>query len=1066
MSKFYVISGDHGAISNSYDLTDKVKLSKLFITRTEKDATSERKFNTREAPSFTVYENKDQFITAYSVMTYEQKTLHEVILDIPQKLKFDIDAKRYSDNPTDPVFNESVDEFNTMMENIISHIQSIFHLNYDIELPRKNVIMCDSSDASKFSRHIIINGYFVSGHRQAEHFALDVINGLPEDYSKFIDRSVYNVKQNFRITGSHKSGSNRIKTIMNYTHGNTTYTYDIKDTFITHTIDCTKLKNIEHIVDSDELYVKEIELEGSDMIEISKLVRDAGLDKYYQYVNRDGAVLKYNRIRPSACEICQHEHTSNGMFIRVYKTGSHAEVFQYCYRWNSQNPKNKRRLSLGTFVTEYADDRHIASPDMKSLTMLERALNEPYVENKLLVGQLNNVNKYDEPSLKSFELVKTLFVHAGMKMGKTRALKKFISAYFKDEGVATHKIIFLSFRQTFGNNIKSSFPEFTLYSEAKGELCTYRKLIIQIESLYRVDITQSYEYPDLLILDESESILEQLGSGLSKNFSKSYATFEWLLKYSKHVIAMDANLTDRTYNTINAIRGVDDALYHRNYHMNAINDQYYLTSTYGKWVACLRVAIGGDERVAVVVSSLKEAKAIYHMLTQVFPKKKMQLYSSESSNSQKKKDFSDVNNTWDQLDVLIYTPTVSAGVSFEKKHFDKIFAYFTDNSCNAETCVQMLGRVRDVGTKTYFVCLKMTGNNLAEEPSRILKDLTASRDKLFEGVNTENLQVEYTMNGTRSYHKSTYLTVWLENTRVIRVSRNNFARRFIYLIRSVGATASIFDDESFTEHSGIIYKDENGNIDPQVLEMLSDREAAGNEIEFIESRKLVEAPDLSNDDYEALDLRKKSQEELPDLELVAYEKAKLRRLYSYYEPIDEVFITLYKSKAVQDKFINLRVITGDRSVAELIEEYRLIESNYSQTSLRGDLSQQHSELASTFMAPRHKYLHECVMMFGFDNVLDAKYVPDIIIKDAISKKMKEIPNFIYTICSEFMIKSPSGTKLSTRGNIMVDTFINVVKQLLGLMYGIKIKTMGDMIRLEQNSDFAPRGKVVVGKPSL
>ena len=35
------------------------------------------------------------------------------------------------------------------------------------------------------------------------------------------------------------------------------------------------------------------------------------------------------------------------------------------------------------------------------------------------------------------------------------------------------------------------------------------------------------------------------------------------------------------------------------------------------------------------------------------------------------------------VDVLIYSPTITAGVSIETEHYDEIFCLFTDKSCNA-----------------------------------------------------------------------------------------------------------------------------------------------------------------------------------------------------------------------------------------------------------------------------------------------------------------------------------------------------------------------------------------------
>jgi hypothetical protein len=46
------------------------------------------------------------------------------------------------------------------------------------------------------------------------------------------------------------------------------------------------------------------------------------------------------------------------------------------------------------------------------------------------------------------------------------------------------------------------------------------------------------------------------------------------------------------------------------------------------------------------------------------------------------KDLVDPNNRM-ICDVLIYSPTITAGVSIEVDHYDELFGFFTDRSCNA-----------------------------------------------------------------------------------------------------------------------------------------------------------------------------------------------------------------------------------------------------------------------------------------------------------------------------------------------------------------------------------------------
>ena len=52
------------------------------------------------------------------------------------------------------------------------------------------------------------------------------------------------------------------------------------------------------------------------------------------------------------------------------------------------------------------------------------------------------------------------------------------------------------------------------------------------------------------------------------------------------------------------------------------------------------------------------------------------LYTGEVNIEQKKIDVQNIATQWKQYKILIYTPTITAGVSFEEKHFDHLFAYY------------------------------------------------------------------------------------------------------------------------------------------------------------------------------------------------------------------------------------------------------------------------------------------------------------------------------------------------------------------------------------------------------
>ena len=77
----------------------------------------------------------------------------------------------------------------------------------------------------------------------------------------------------------------------------------------------------------------------------------------------------------------------------------------------------------------------------------------------------------------------------------------------------------------------------------KGRLNSknHQKLIVQIDSLNRYDITT---LPDLLIIDEIESIIERIYSCIDN--SDNITKFMKLIQFSKNVVYMDGLIEKKT----------------------------------------------------------------------------------------------------------------------------------------------------------------------------------------------------------------------------------------------------------------------------------------------------------------------------------------------------------------------------------------------------------------------------------------------------------------------------------------------------------------------------------------
>lgn len=404
--------------------------------------------------------------------------------------------------------------------------------------------------------------------------------------------------------------------------------------------------------------------------------------------------------------------------------------------------------------------------------------------------------EYDEPAMRDYALVPTLGVAAQMGLGKTKALVRWLGAHFPEGGVDPPVVRVVSFRRTFAAALARALPGFALYSDVQGGTGLLGpetpRLIVQSESLHRVRVGPGAA-PDALVLDECESILAQFGSGLHRRFPAAWAAFVWLVRTARHVICLDANLGDRTLRVLERLRpGPERAPFlHWNRRRAAAGDTYFVTGDTGAWHAALLAAVAAGRRVVVPTNSLAEARAIAAVLRAEFPRRRVLAYSSETPAGERERDFGDVGAAWAGVDALVYTPTCSAGVSFEGPGFDDVFAWFTDASCDAETCRQMLGRVRDVSSRTYTVCLAVgPRRGLPDTAAAVRAALADARAPLARELADAAVSFSYDDDGRLVPYESDYFALWVESSAVANASRNDFARRFLFQVADTGAVVA------------------------------------------------------------------------------------------------------------------------------------------------------------------------------------------------------------------------------------------------------------------------------------
>jgi len=118
-----------------------------------------------------------------------------------------------------------------------------------------------------------------------------------------------------------------------------------------------------------------------------------------------------------------------------------------------------------------------------------------------------------------------------------------------------------------------------------------------------------------------------------------------------------------------------------------------------------------DAPFVVVSTSRTQAEVIHKHCLAACPNAIIKKYNSDSSAADCK-DFDNVNKTWANVDILIYTLTISAGCSFELPHFTCVFGYFSSMSTDYKTAIQMTGHIRNILTREYHIYINSRANDL------------------------------------------------------------------------------------------------------------------------------------------------------------------------------------------------------------------------------------------------------------------------------------------------------------------------------------------------------------------
>ena len=320
---------------------------------------------TKTTRKFAHFINPNAFWEYYCQVPEEHRYFYEVILgNRKQKIHFDIDISN-----NDDIIGTDV------VSNVCKGIKHICENRYGTRVSDTDILIYQSIDSSnkKQSFHIVLNNFYVKNHIECKMFYNFVLQYAESSYRQFVDHAVYSSLQNFRLLGSRKIKSNRVKVVFNsqeaainldlfvaslvsYVPDNCALLSrlsngaDDENNIIIKSNICKEIqadtKNVTrtNAADSDLDTYSKVPLTSTERIEAMKLCHEkCGVG----YVIRDvvNRMIRLNRSRSAYCPICQRTHDNENVFLTITHD-------RYVLFWCRRQERSGRSLPIGRITVE------------------------------------------------------------------------------------------------------------------------------------------------------------------------------------------------------------------------------------------------------------------------------------------------------------------------------------------------------------------------------------------------------------------------------------------------------------------------------------------------------------------------------------------------------------------------------------------------------------------------------------------------------------------------------------------------------------------------------------------
>jgi hypothetical protein len=404
-----------------------------------------------------------------------------------------------------------------------------------------------------------------------------------------------------------------------------------------------------------------------------------------------------------------------------------------------------------------------------------------------------------EQQMKDFMMHARLGIRSPMDTAKSSAFIMYIRWLLKQ--YPSFRVVLVTPRVSLAVSLKQRLTDKGIQCSSYHE-CSTKELqlaqvaIVQLDSLGKLQEAEPY---DLVVMDESESTGYHFHAETLKRRNDVWQTLRTLVEAATQLIMLDASLGCRSQDLLQKLvpsgcttpafammlqncheqfsgeRGQGVKIWNNTRRTD--NKTYLIHATCNSFHAKMHELLEKGKKLVIVSNICRKAKELHHEIILAHPLLKLLLLTSESGQQDK---LADCNVKWLQYDVVIYSPTIGAGVDFNPPtgpHFDAVLAWGGSGSNPAREFLQMVGRVRKLKDRKVHMYLSGKGPDVFTTVTResILDEIehswdTANRmsqlDPAMRHLRPPAARAEPNDIGRRGaykFHEPIYLDLYLHN---------------------------------------------------------------------------------------------------------------------------------------------------------------------------------------------------------------------------------------------------------------------------------------------------------------